>query len=801
MKKLVFFVILLMFAFLLNADHDNQNEDVDDGATHFSIAGTDDFMAPVVNPAAMGVGNSDGLSFIGYYSEDGFYEDWYSIIMGGENFGYVLDRDGSDNYHRIAMSLGKMEFFPNFYLGSSWDWKNKYFKDGEFSESILYRPTDFISLGAVGYDLFNEDRYYDLGVALRPLIFNSNLLDRVTFSADTRMHDDEFQKPVVGMQTEFLDGIKLGASYDMESEKIGVNFGITLNKFGLGSFSKSDENDEFKAGQYYFNFSDTAFRSLFRSKNQFIDFNMKGQVIEAKQGQKIGPFNLMMSKGRTLQNVIDEVNEMKDDDNVKGIVFINENFKASFAARQELVDCFLDFKKSGKKIIFYFEGTSGSNYAFAAAIADQIFLNPVGYIEFQGLAISTPYLKGLLDTLGIDVVNLRSHAYKTAGNMFSEEHMTDAERESYEYLLEGIFTEIALMVDSGRGDNLSKPIRELIDESPIWDADLALENGLIDGVIYQDELKEKLEDLYQTKKLKPKYKKVEFCYDWSEPAKDKIAVIYAVGNIHSGSGRPGKTIGSITTSAAIRKAREDKTVKGIILRVDSGGGSALASDVIAREVFLCNDGDDQKPIVISMGGAAASGGYYISIFADKIVSQPGTITGSIGVVGVMPFFERMFDKIHVNWDTVKIGKFSDYGMMQRIPNEEETKIGEMMIENFYEKFINHVAEGRNMDAKDVHKVAQGRVWTGKQALDRGLVDALGGMNVAMQEMQKLLATERELNLVEFSGSDSKMNLDVPFDTSAFIPDSIQKAWEIANTMKQFEDDNIQMILPYVPEVK
>ena len=800
MKKLGLLVIVLLIAFGLNAQ--NSNVENENGGTHFSIAGTDDFISPKINPAAIGVGNANGGTFLGHFDKDGFYEDWYSLIIGGDNFAYVLDRIGSNDFHRLSLATGKTNLLSNLYFGMSWDWKNKYFKKGGFTESILYRPADFLSFGANAYDLFDEDRYYDFGVAVRPLIFNSSWLDRLTFSADAKLEDEEWEKPVVGMQTELINGLRLGASYDLENEKIGVNFGITLDKLSLGTFGKANDDDEFKSGQYYLNFSEKSFRSLINfNKNLFVDYNMKGQIIETKQAQKIGPFNIVMSKGRTLQSVIDEINKMKDDADVKGIVFINENFKASFAARQELVDCFMEFKKAGKKIVFYFEGTGGSNYAFAAAIADQIYLNPVGYIEFQGLSVSSPYLHTLLDTLGIDVINLRSHAYKTAGNMLSEDHMTPEERESYQYLLEGIFAEIELMVDGGRSDRLSKPIRELIDETPIWDAEVALESGLIDGIIYQDELEKKLEDLYQSKKIIDKYENEFVCYDWSKSAKEKIAVIYAVGNIHSGKGLPGRSIGSITTSEAIKKAREDKTVKGIILRVDSGGGSALASDVIAREVQLCQEGKNQKPVVVSMGGVAASGGYYISIYADKIVCQPGTITGSIGVVGIMPFFERMFEKIHINWDTVKIGKYSDFGSMHRIPSEDENKIGELMISNFYEKFINHVAEGRDMDARDVHKVAQGRVWTGKQALDRGLVDALGGMNIACLEMQKLLKTDKDLNLIDFNKSDKMLEMEFPFDASAYIPEQLQTAWKIADSIKQFEDDNIQMILPFVPEIK
>ena len=242
--------------------------------------------------------------------------------------------------------------------------------------------------------------------------------------------------------------------------------------------------------------------------------------------------------------------------------------------------------------------------------------------------------------------------------------------------------------------------------------------------------------------------------------KDKIALIYAVGNIHSGEGVPGKSIGSVTTAKAIKQAREDRRVKGIIIRVDSGGGSALASDVIGREVELCKTGKNKKPVIVSMGGVAASGGYYIAAKADKIIAQPSTITGSIGVIGIYPVFERLYEKIHVNWDTVKRGKNADLGSTHRQPTAKEKKIGEESIQHFYDRFITLVAEGRNMSKDEVHKIAQGRVWTGKQAFEHGLVDALGGMDLAVKEMKKMADLKHEVKLVEFEGDNTDKSISI-----------------------------------------
>jgi len=493
--------------------------------------------------------------------------------------------------------------------------------------------------------------------------------------------------------------------------------------------------------------------------------------------------------------------KLKKDDNVQGLVFKSSNFTARFAQREELKEAFKDFKSSGKKIVFYYEGITGANYAFAASIADEIYLNPIGSIDLKGISATMPYFKDLLDTLGVDIVNLRSHDYKTAGNSLSEAHMTAAERETYEALLNDIYDEMVTMIKEGRGDKLKKPIKQLIDDGPYWDAELAQSLGLIDGVIFEDELEDLIKEKYSADKIVRKYNNEIATTKWSKPRKDKIALIYAIGNIHSGEGLPGKSIGSVTTAKAIKQAREDKSVKGIIIRVDSGGGSALASDVIGREVELCKDGENAKPVIVSMSGVAASGGYYIAAKADEIIAQPTTITGSIGVIGVFPIFERLYDKIHINWDTVKKGKHADLYATHRMPTEEEKEIATEAIHHFYDRFISVVAEGRNMDKEEVHKIAQGRVWTGKQAFKRGLVDALGGMELAVAEMKKMAKLKHEVKLVEFEGDDEDVQLKFGFDASSLVPEGLKTVWDLGSKMKQFNGENYLMILPVEPEIK
>lgn len=789
MKKLRFIILMLSIVFGLQAQS--------------SLAGTDDFMALKVNPAAVAFGNSNGVTLLGNFNEeDGFYEDFYSIMFGTDNFGYVLDRVGSNNYHRLILANGHAKLTKNIYLGTAWDWKNKKFKDGSLSESILFRPADNLSVGAIAYDLFKENSYYEVGMALRPLEFGTDILHRLTLSADASYRDEEWSKPILGVQTEILDGIKLGGSYDMELETFGLNFGVALEKVTVGSFAQANSDNEFENGQYYVNFSDKNLRSILDFKhNSFIEYGFGNEVRDVKKSTVFGPFSFIFSSDKTTSQVIKEINEMKQDKNVKGIVMINKYFSSSLAVRQELIDCLQEFKAAGKKIVFYYESVGGSNYAFAASVADKIYLNPSGMIEFKGIAASMPYVNALLDTLGIDVINMRSHDYKTAANMFSETEMTPAERESYETLLSGLFTEIEKMIEEGRGDRLKMSVRELIDEKPIWLPEEAVEYGLIDEIIFEDELEDKLKELYDSDKIREKYSFDNFRYDWSDGFGKKVAVIYATGNIHSGKGVTGNSIGSESLAKIIKKARTDNSIKGIILRVDSGGGSAIASDVIAREIELCTEGEDKKPFVVSMGGAAASGGYYISMYADQIICQPTTITGSIGVVGMFPVFERMYKKILINWDTVKIGKYSDFQSTNRYPEKEEIEFGNDMIHHFYDRFVESVAKGRNMTVRDVHEVAQGRVWTGNQALERGLVDKLGGMNTAVAEMKKMLNTKSELIFVKYTNIDGISGFNVPIDAVTILPKEIKTILELADKLNVSEKDRIQMVIPYLPEFK
>lgn len=784
MKKVILSVLMLVFIMCgLSAQ--------------FSIADTDDFRAGLINPAAMSYGNSNGIAWLGNYDEDMEYEDKFSLFLNSDEFAYIFKHGNKDN-HTFSFST---EIYKNFYLGSKYSWDNKHWKKGDLNEYLLYRPLDYFSLAANMNDVLDAGYSYRFGVAVRPLFFSDNITHRLSLSADV-IRDDEWFKPILGLKTEIVDGLYLGTAYDLESETMQLDFSLAFGNTKIGSQAYLDEEDKYSNSHNYVNISEKFFKTRilpFKQKNVYYQFNLSNEVVDKKESMKIGPFKIVFGKGRTIASIKRELNKIKEDKNIEGIILKGGNISTNMANFKELQTVFEEFKASGKKVIFYYESIGNMNYAFAASIADKIYLNPLGTIDIKGLSITQPYLKDLLSKLGISITNFRSHKYKTAGNIFSEEEMTEAEKESYQALLNSLYDDMANMIKNGRKNKLRKSVEEIIDEGPYFIAEDAFKLGLVDGLIYKDELKNKLKqdgaEAKIVKKNLPQYIK----QDWAKDYKDKVAIIYAIGNIHSGKGQEGKTIGSETTAKAIKKAREDKSVKGIIIRVNSGGGSALASDIIAREVQLCRQGKNKKPVVISMGGVAGSGGYYIATLADKIVAQPNTITGSIGVIGIFPNLSKMYDAIGVNWSTVKSGKHSDFGKTHRDLKPYEKRIFENYVESSYWKFVETVARARNLTKEEVHKIAKGRVWTGRQAKQIGLIDALGGLEKAKEIMKELANLQNEIKLVEFTGQEFQLPINFEFKTSLFsnlIPAEMKMIYDYTKKMENYKNEKVLMLMPY-----
>jgi len=439
-----------------------------------------------------------------------------------------------------------------------------------------------------------------------------------------------------------------------------------------------------------------------------------------------GPFSMLRQTG--LNDILDNIKKAKLDDNIAGIYMELTAIPAGIGTIEEIRNALIDYKESGKFIICYSDIYTQKAY-YLASVADSIFLNPAGQLTLMGFGAQVIFYKEALDKLDVEVQIIRHGTYKSAVEPFMLNEMSDENREQtmawvgtiWEHTLKGISNERGIPVEK---------LNEYADGMTIKNAELALEHGLIDGIVYKDQVIDELKRKTGTEEKKNlrsinlrKYTKVPKIREQKGWSKDKIAVIYAHGSILLGNMGEG-FISSDRISKTIRNARRDSTIKAIVLRINSGGGGSLASEVIRREVELARQ---VKPVVASFGDVAASGGYYIAAQADTILSQPNTITGSIGVFALVPYTGKFFNKkLGINMDVAKTNQHADMGSPFRPLTEDEKEVIRFGVEEVYDDFLQYVGEGRSMSHEEVDAIGQGRVWSGINAIEKGLVDLHGG---------------------------------------------------------------------------
>jgi len=435
-------------------------------------------------------------------------------------------------------------------------------------------------------------------------------------------------------------------------------------------------------------------------------------------------------KGTGLTEIRACIKHAKTDDNIKGI-YLELGFTDNGLATIEAIrDALIDFRKSGKFVYAYGEVVSQKGYYLATA-ADQIFINPSGGMEIKGFGREIMYYKGMFDKLGIEVQDFHCGAFKSAIEPFIRTNMSEPNRQQLMVIYSDVYKHFAGKIAEARKIDtaqLNTIINNLQAESAEKDVDLKL----IDGALYYDQVLDKIKEKVGVAKKK-EVSFIDLSKYASTLTKDvaesnKIAIVYADGEIVDGEGRDGQ-VGGEAFAKIIRKLRKDDKVKAIVLRVNSPGGSALASDVMWRELILAKK---EKPLIVSFGDLAASGGYFISCMGDKIFAQPNTITGSIGVFGLIPNAKKMFtDKLGITFDEVKVTKHGVLGGLTKPLDAEESAYAQRNVEKTYREFKQHVAEGRNKDTAYIETIAQGRVWTGNQGLANGLVDTIGGLDEAI----------------------------------------------------------------------
>ena len=477
-------------------------------------------------------------------------------------------------------------------------------------------------------------------------------------------------------------------------------------------------------------------------KNTVLQLKFDEAITDRSSNNPLENFNIYsMKSGESLglNDILDNIKKAKSDENIKGIYLDLGTLSTGIATLEEIRNALIDFKNSKKFIISYAEGYSQKAY-YLASVSDKIYLNPQGTIDFKGLGGEIMFYKGLLEKLDVNVQIIRHGKFKSAVEPFILDKMSKPNREQTLKYLNSIWEHLLSGISESRKISINE-LNAIADSFKIQKAEDAVTCKLADKLMYKDEIIAELRSrlgIKENDKISMmsinKYMNAPDKLRKISKTKDKIAVIYAIGEIEGGNGND-KTIGSERISEAIRCARLDSNVKAVVLRVNSPGGSALASDVIWREVVLTKK---VKPIVASMGDVAASGGYYISCAASKIIADPNTITGSIGVFGMIPNFKGLLNnKLGITMDYVKTNNHADFGTVYRPMTVEEKEFYQTDVENIYHSFISHVAEGRGMTVAQVDSIGQGRVWCGVDAKEIGLIDEFGGLDKAIETAAKL----------------------------------------------------------------
>jgi len=533
--------------------------------------------------------------------------------------------------------------------------------------------------------------------------------------------------------------------------------------------------------------------------NSLLVMKLDGPIVERKTSDPISEaFSELLGEAAPigLNQILSSIEKAGRDDRIKGIYLESGMVMAGHATVEEIRDALVEFRETGKFIISNAPVYSQKSYYLATA-ADKVYLTPGGMLEFQGISAQRTFFKNTLEKLGIEMQVFRHGEFKSAVEPFTRTDMSEAARLQTITYTQSIWDHLTANVSESRGLT-TEILNQTVDQVPMLrDGEFLLQSGLIDGLKYKDQVINELKDSTNTDYEKDlnsidirKYAGVYVADEKKGISKNKLAVIYAEGEI-DGSDTEG--IISEDLSRTIREARRDSTIKAVVLRINSPGGSALGSEIIWREVKLTTE---EKPLIVSMGDLAASGGYYIACPADTIVAQPNTLTGSIGVFGLIPNVKGLFNKIGITTDRVKTNKFSDIPAIDRPFTPEEKELMQAYVEKTYDIFVEHCADGRNTTKAAIDEIGQGRVWSGENALDINLVDVLGGIDVAIDlaaEKAGVAEDYRIVELPEVLPPFEQFMKDLTGDAKAYMKNLFWGNSEYGKTLRTIE--NLQNAYP------
>ena len=741
-----------------------------------SVAMSDDALATFFNPAGLGAGGRGfDLHYLRASESDFGVDDALFITAANAGFGmeFATGEDEVD-FNRYTLSSGS-GIGSSLYWGTGYSWVNSddenYDKLTSWSLGLMFRRRYF-STGITARDL-NRPRFhgeklgrtYDFGAAIRPST------SRITFSIDARKVEK-----IKGLDFNFAVEVRpfrwmaLRGSMN-DDTSFDLRFGVNFRQFGLGVYNRFDENQEYQRTVGYMSLSQALHTTRHIRRNAFLDVKMS----EIEKTLKVA----------------------KRDREIVGALIRIGGSRYGVGRLQEMRDAILDFKKSGKKVIGYMTNCSTGNYLLAS-VCDRIVLHPSGEVRLIGVRSEISFYKGVLDKFGIRADLEHIGEYKSASDLFTREEMSEAHREVQNAILDDLYDQLTQLIAEKRSwtqDN----VKRLIDQGP-FTAKQALAQGIVDQLAYRDQLKSIAEDLTSKDCRLVKADQylgiIEHEHDWEVPL-PKIAIIEAEGMMMTGESftdpfTGAKTMGSTTITRAIRNVRKDSSVKAVVLRIDSGGGLVVAADTIWRELMRLRS---VKPLIVSMGDVAGSGGYYIAAPADTIVAEPGTITGSIGVVSGKYSFKGLYDKIGLHKEILKRGKHADFYTDYGDYPTEEREIIRAQIKEIYEDFIGKVSEGRGMTKEAVDEIGRGRIWTGKQAKEIGLVDELGGLNLALSiAREKAGLARRKVQLIRLPRQGAWEQWLQAFHTVRLNRSPVN--WKLPTLAEALMEHRTFLVMPY-----
>jgi protease IV len=674
----------------------------------------------------------------------------WGIMTGGPGggFGFLHTYNGyaSITDWRYNVSFGNRDFSLGMGYGVTGGSKGHYGRSNTMHAGMLIRPNEYVSVGgSATFALDNGVQEYVADVAIRPLgNYPLTLYADMSYFNDYDKFDAMWS---AGASWEFLPGMRVNGRY-FEGEKFALGVDVSTGNAGIGYQSQMDKDGNAAYDSWYVRIgakdrtvTPTMLPSMFVAS-----FDMRGGMKYQR--------NLWFDNSRTLLGMINQIELAKNNHLIKGIVLNTSGMQINREMLWEIREKLREFKAEGKKVYIFIDRMNLSMYHFAS-VADVIAIDPLGTIMMDGYSIGKSYYKNMLAKLDIGFEELRYFKYKSAVETLARDGMSDADREQLQAIVDGWYEISKREITEERGMT-AEEFDAIVNDAIMYRPSVAKEKNLVDKVMSWDDFTKEIQKEDERVVIPSNFlfeQPKPFDDHWSDQVKG-VAVVYAVGVCAMDQG-----INARSLAKDFERAAKNPKIKAIVLRVDSPGGDAMASDYIAR---LIRKYKDDKPIIVSQGAVAASGGYWLSMDADKIFAAPNTITGSIGVISSWIYDKGAADALGISTDVVQKGKYASLGQSFKMPiipvglpvrnlNEDERSQMEASIKGMYDDFVTKVATGRNMDKEEIQKIAQGRVWTGEDGKSNGLIDKIGGLDAAIKLAKKEanITDDDEFQLYEY----------------------------------------------------